>query len=595
MITVRRIFDIPQRQKDLFPKTDSLIAKKNGIWTPYSTEAFIDNANKFSMGLLALGFKKGDTAAIISANRPEWNIADIGMLQTGVVNVPIYTTLSESEIIFILNDCKAKIVFAGDKDLYARINNVRNSIPSLVNVYSFDEIKNVSGWTEIISKGIERSNYSELESIKSSIQTDDLATILYTSGTTGTPKGVMLSHHNIISNVVACEHLCPVGPGQRALSFLPLCHSYERMLTYVYMYIGVAIYYAESMDKIVDNLKEINPHVFSTVPRLLEKVFDRIMAKGKEQKGIKRFLFFRAVDLGLRYELNGRNGFLYELELKIMNLLVFSKWRQALGNCVKVIVSGGAALQPRLARIFWAAKIPVLEGYGLTETSPVIAVNNLEKGNTCFGTVGPIIKDVEVKFAGDGEILVRGPNVMLGYYNRPDLTAEVIDDEKFFHTGDIGQVIDKRYLKITDRKKEIFKTSGGKYIAPQALENKFKESVFIEQIMVIGENKKYPAALIVPDFAVLTKWCDEHNIAYKSANDMIHNSSVISLIDQEVKKYNSDFGNTEQVKNFRLIAGEWTTASGELTATLKLKRKIIAEKYKNLIDEIYNEEAVNIS
>ncbi len=593
MITVRRIFDIPQRQKELFSKPDSLIAKKNGQWMPFSTDSFIDNADKFSLGLLALNLQKGDTAAIISANRPEWNIADIGMLQAGIVNVPIYTTLSEQEIIFILNDCKARLVFAGDKDLYAKIDRVRGSIPSLKSVYTFDEIKNVPNWTEIISKGIELGDRDRLKKIKNEIDPGDLATILYTSGTTGTPKGVMLSHDNLVSNVLACEHLCPVDHRHRALSFLPLCHSYERMLTYYYMYMGVSIYYAESMEKIVDNLKEINPQVFSTVPRLLEKVFDRIMAKGKEQKALKRFLFFRAVDLGLRYELYGKNGFLYELELKLMNLLVFSKWRKALGGQVRVIVSGGAALQPRLARVFWAAKIPVLEGYGLTETSPVVAVNNLEKNSTCFGTVGPVIKNVSVKIAEDGEILVKGPNVMLGYYNRPDLTAEVIDKDKWFHTGDIGQLVDNRFLKITDRKKEIFKTSGGKYIAPQALENKFKESPFIEQIMVIGENRKYPAALIVPDFAALRKWCESNNVAGNSNKELIGNPKVFSLLADEVKNYNVNFGNTEQIKNFRLIENEWTTAGGELTATLKLKRKIIAEKYKSLIEEIYNEEAVN--
>jgi long-chain acyl-CoA synthetase len=594
MITVRRIFDIPQRQRELFSKPDALIAKKNGTWTPYSTESFIDNADKFSLGLMALGLKKQDNVAIISANRPEWNIADIGMLQVGVVNVPIYTTLSESEIIFILNDCKAKMVFAGDNELYAKIDKIRSSVPSLIAIYSFDEIKNAPNWTQIISKGMENDNRDELKKIKNEINPDDLATILYTSGTTGTPKGVMLSHDNIISNVVACEKLCPVDHRHRALSFLPLCHSYERMLTYYYMYLGVSIYYAESMEKIVDNLKEVSPQVFSTVPRLLEKVFDRIMAKGKEQKGIKKFLFFRAVDLGLRYELNGKNGFLYELELKIMNMLVFSKWRKALGNQVRVIVSGGAALQPRLARVFWAAKIHVLEGYGLTETSPVIAVNNLGKGNTCFGTVGPPIKNVDVKIAEDGEILVKGPNIMLGYYNRPDLTAEVIDKDKYFHTGDIGQMVDNRYLKITDRKKEIFKTSGGKYIAPQALENKFKESNYIEQIMVIGENRKFAAALIVPDFAGLKNWCELNNINFNNNKDIINNPKVYALLQEEVKTYNKNFGNTEQIKKFRLVDSEWTTATGELTATLKLKRKIIAEKYKNLIEEIYNEASINV-
>ena len=595
METIRRIFDIPQRQKELYSKPDSLLSKNNGKWIPISTDEFIETADKFGMGLINFGLKKGDKVAIISGNRPEWNIIDIGMQQVGIINVPIYTTLSELEIIFILNDCNAKMVIAGDKDLYYKIEQVRSKVPSLSAIFSFDPLKDIPNWMEIVSKGNLNENKVALKKLKDEISSDDVATILYTSGTTGTPKGVMLSHNNIVSNVLACENLCPVDNRHRALSFLPLCHSYERMLTYLYMFIGVSIYYAESMDKIVDNLKEVKPHVFSTVPRLLEKVFDRIMVKGKEQKGIKRAIFLRAVNLGLRYELYGKNGFLYELELKIMNKLVFSKWREALGNEVKVIISGGAALQPRLARVFWAAKIPVLEGYGLTETSPVIAVNNLEKNNTHFGTVGTVIKNVQVKIAEDGEVLCKGPNVMLGYFNRPDLTAEVIDKDNWFHTGDIGTMIENRYLKITDRKKEIFKTSGGKYIAPQAMENKFKESAFIEQIMVIGENRKFPAALIVPDFAYLKQWCELHEINFTSNSEIIKNSKVIERIQQDINELNKDFGNAEQIKKISLLDKEWTTANGELTATLKLKRKIIAEKYKSIIEEIYAEENLLVS
>ena len=595
MVAIRRIFDIPQLQKELFSKPDCLLSKNNGKWIPTSTDEFIETADKFGIGLINFGLKKGDKVAIISANRPEWNIIDIGMLQVGIINVPIYTTLSELEIIFILNDCNAKIVFAGDKDLYIKIEQVRPKVPSLSAIFSFDSIKDIPNWREIVSKGNLNENKETLKKIKDEISSDDVATILYTSGTTGTPKGVMLSHNNIVSNVLACEHLCPVDNRHRALSFLPLCHSYERMLTYLYMFIGVSIYYAESMDKIVDNLKEVKPHVFSTVPRLLEKVFDRIMIKGKELKGIKRVIFLRAVNLGLRYELYGKNGFFYELELKIMNKLVFSKWREALGNEVKVIISGGAALQPRLARVFWAAKIPVLEGYGLTETSPVIAVNNLEKNNTHFGTVGTVIKNVQVKIAEDGEVLCKGPNIMVGYYNRPDLTSEVIDKDNWFHTGDIGTMIENRYLKITDRKKEIFKTSGGKYIAPQAMENKFKESAFIEQIMVIGENRKFPAAIIVPDFAYLKQWCQLHEISVTSNSEIIKNSKVVERIQQDVNEFNKDFGNAEQIKKISLLDKEWTTATGELTATLKLKRKIISEKYKSTIEEIYAEENLLVS
>lgn len=593
MVNVSRIFDFPYRQLEKFSKSDSLLCKQNGKWIPFSTQNFVDNATAFSLGLIASGMKKGDTAAIISANRPEWNITDIGMLQAGVVNVPIYTTLSDSEIVFILNDCKAKMVFAGDKILYDKVDKLRSKIPSLHSVYSFDSLNGIPNWLDVVSMGSSGSK-EELKNIMDSIGPHDLATLLYTSGTTGTPKGVMLSHNNIVSNVLACEHLCPTDHRHRALSFLPLCHSYERMLTYLYMYLGVSIYYAESMEKIVDNLKEVKPHVFSTVPRLLEKVFDRIMIKGKSLTGIKKKLFFRAVDLGLRYELENKNGFLYELELKLMNKLIFSKWREALGNEVKVIVSGGAALQPRLARVFWAGKIPVLEGYGLTETSPVIAVNNLEKGNTRFGTVGPVIKNVQVKIADDGEILCKGPNVMIGYYNRPDLTSEVVDNEGWFHTGDIGSMVENKYLKITDRKKEIFKTSGGKYIAPQAIENKLKESLFIEQIMVIGENQKFAGALIVPDFAYLKQWCETNNIQFKSNRDIIRDNDIVAMFQQEVLTYNKELGNTEQIKKFRLMDSEWTTASGELTATLKLRRKIIAEKYKSAIADIYGEETIHV-
>ena len=587
MANVTRIFDIPRRQKELFSKKDALLSKVNGSWKAWSTEEFIDSATLMSKGLLEKGLNQGDCVAMISSNRPEWNISDLAMLQVGIINVPIYTTLSESEISFILNDCKAKMVIAGDKALFQKVSNIKHSVSSLIEIISFDKIEGVTNYEDVLAIG-KKSNIS-IEEIMDKIHPSDLATILYTSGTTGTPKGVMLTHDNIVSNVIACEHLCPVGSTDRALSFLPLCHSYERMLTYLYMFIGVSIYYAESMDKIADNLKEINPQVFSTVPRLLEKVYDRIVNKGKELKGIKRFLFFWALDLGLKYEKDGKNGSWYEWQLKLANKLIFSKWREALGGKVKVIASGGAALQPRLAKVFWSAQIPVLEGYGLTETSPVISVNNLEKNGSAFGTVGPVIKGVEVKIAEDGEILCKGPNIMKGYFNRPDLTAEVIDQDGWFHTGDIGCFIENHFLKITDRKKEIFKTSGGKYVAPQALENKFKESQFIEQIMVIGENRKFPAALIVPDFVHLKKWCEIHEIKIGTNEELINNQQIVDRIMSEVEEYNSNFGHSEQLKKISLLAKEWTVDSGELTATLKLKRKIIYDKYILQIEKMYSE------
>lgn len=586
---ISRLFDIPARQHELYPKPDALAGKENGVWKTYSTLDFISTADAVSMGLLSMGLNKGDTIAIISPNRPEWNMVDIGMQQAGVVDVPIYTTLSESEIAFILNDCAAKYIIAGDLALYTKVNAVRPKVPSLLGVFTFDQVAGARHWSEIAAKGKAEGDKAVLQRRKDEIQPADLATLLYTSGTTGTPKGVMLSHGNIVSNIIASEHLCPVGKEHRALSFLPLCHSYERMLTYMYMHTGVSIYYAESMDKIADNLRELKPHVFSTVPRLLEKVFDRIVSKGKELSGIKKALFFWALDLGLKFELNGKNGSWYELQLKLANKLIFSKWREALGGNVKVIVSGGAALQPRLARVFWSARIPVLEGYGLTETSPVISVNNLEENGAAFGTVGPVIKGVEIAFAPDGEILCKGPNVMLGYYNRPDLTTEVMDANGYFHTGDIGVMQDNRFLKITDRKKEIFKTSGGKYIAPQALENKFKESAFIEQIMVIGENRKFPSALIIPSFAHFKSWCEIKGLPYTTNEDMIKHHEIIDRVQKEIELYNSEFGQTEQIKKFELLSKEWTVDSGELTATLKLKRKIIEGNNKAIIEKMYAE------
>jgi long-chain acyl-CoA synthetase len=587
---MERLFEIIKKQKEEFPLPDALAGKENGEWIKYSSEDFYEKAALVSYGLLFLGLKKDDKVAIISNNSPEWNITDMGMLQAGIINVPVYPTLSESEFRFILNDCEAKLIFVSDENLYRKISSIKPEVASLQEIYTFDKVSGAKHWSEILSAGEKNKNEKLLEDCKASIQTDDMATLIYTSGTTGNPKGVMLTHKNLLSNVTSCYDLPPVTYKSVALSFLPLCHVYERMLTYLYMYLGIRIYYAESMDKIVDNIKEVKPEVFSTVPRLLEKVYDRIVAKGKELKGIKHALFFWALNLGLKYELNGANGWWYETQLKLANKLIFSKWREALGGNVKAIVSGGAALQPRLSRVFWAAKLTVLEGYGLTETSPVIAVNNTMKKNSVkFGTVGPVIPEVQVKIAGDGEILCKGPNVMKGYYKRPDLTAEVIDKDGWFHTGDIGMLEEGRFLKITDRKKEIFKTSGGKYIAPQALENKFKESMFIEQLMVIGENKKYAAALIVPAFAHIKAWCEEKGIPSGSNEEMIRHPEVISRIKKEVDEYNQHFGQTEQLKKFELLPKEWTTDSGDLTPTLKLKRKIIAEKNKSLIEKIYQE------
>jgi long-chain acyl-CoA synthetase len=584
---ITRIFDLLPHMLEHFPKQDALAGKENGQWITTSTTAFSEQADNFSCGLLSLGIQPGDRIANISNNRPEWNIADMGMLQIGVIHVPIYPTISETDYKYILNDAGVKLVFVSDKDLCLKIQGILKDVPSIQAVYSFDKLAECPHWTEITNLGIQYPCIEKLATTKSAINEYDLATLVYTSGTTGKPKGVMLSHKNIVSNVLASQRLAPLTATDKALSFLPLCHTYERMLTYLYMSMGVSIYYAESIEKISDNLKEVKPAVFTTVPRLLEKVFDKIMAKGKDLTGIKKGLFFWALNLGLKYELRGANGWWYELQLKLANKLIFNKWREALGGNVKVVVSGSAALQIRLARVFWAAKIPVLEGYGLSETSPLIAVNNFEDDNVRFGTVGPVIDGVQVKIAGDGEILAKGPNLMMGYYNRPDLTMEIIDSEGWFHTGDIGILEDNKFLKITDRKKEMFKTSGGKYVAPQPLENKLKESNFIEQVMVIGENQKFVGALIVPSFSYIKSYCAIKEIPFTSQEDIIKNPTIIQKIQEEVATINADLGHVEQIKKFELLSKEWTVDAGDLTPTQKLKRKIIFEKNSALIDKIY--------
>jgi len=542
--------------------------------------------------LLALGINKGDKIASVSNNRYEWNFLDMGMLQIGVVHVPLYPTISETDYKFILNDAEVKMIVLSDETLFQKINPLIQNLPQ-IKIYTFNEVAGAKNFSEIIALGKQQLNTKKIEQIKAEIKAAELATLIYTSGTTGTPKGVMLSHANIMSNVIAVEHFPPVDQTCKALSFLPLNHVYERMLTYLYMYLGVSVYYAESIDTIGENLKEIKPEIFSTVPRLLEKVYDRIVGMGSKLKGIKKVMFFWALRLGEKYELNRKNGGWYEFQLKIANKFVFSKWREALGGKMRAMVSGSAALQPRLARIFWAARLYVLEGYGLTETSPVIAVNTLEPGNAKFGTVGPLIKEVQVKIAPDGEILIKGPNVMLGYYKKPALTAEAIDAEGWFHTGDIGMLEDGKFLKITDRKKEMFKTSGGKYIAPQPIENAFKESRFIEQIMVVGEGQKFAAALIVPSFSFLKDWCGRKNIPFSTHEEMIKNTEVLERIKKEVGQLNQRFGHVEQIKKFELLPQEWTINNGELTPTLKLKRKFITTKYQYLIDKMYKNDSTN--
>jgi long-chain acyl-CoA synthetase len=582
----RLLFELLEHQQRRHPLDYAFAAKEQGIWKRYSTAQSLDEINQVALGLLAIGLQPGDRIATVSNNRPEWNFLDLGMLQVGGVHVPLYPTITDQDYRYILEHAEVRWVMVSDASLYERIAPIAREFPHIAGVYTFNRVPGAQHWSDI--KAAARPDLNqELANRRAAIQKEDTATIIYTSGTTGFPKGVMLSHHNIMSNLLEAAVRVPCKAGDKSLSFLPLNHIYERMLTYMMMYSSIGIHYAESMETIGENLKEIKPQVFSTVPRLLEKVYDKIVAKGMELTGLKRKLFFWALDLGLRYEFKEANGWWYETQLKWANKLIFSKWREALGGNVQAIVSGAAALQPRLARVFWAAKIPVLEGYGLTETSPVIAVNYLATGQVEFGTVGPVLDSVELRIAEDGEILCKGTNIMQGYYKDEALTREVIDPDGWFHTGDIGTLTAQGNLKITDRKKEIFKTSGGKYIAPQAMENKFKESIYIEQLMVCGENQKHPSALIVPAWEVLNDWATKNGVGDLSPSALVQNPQVIALLQSEVDRFNKEYGQWEQVKKFTLLPVTWTVESGELTPTMKLKRKFIVGKFQKEHDALY--------
>ena len=583
---VTRIFDLLPYQLAKFPKSDMFSSKTKGVWTSYSTVEVQKIADQVSLGLIHLGLEKNEKVAIISSNRPEWNFIDYGIQQVGAVSVPIYPTITEDDFKYILTDADVKFIFVANAELYEKIKKASSGISSIQKIFTFDKIEGAEHWDSVRQLG-EKENIHRLTPYKEAVSPDDLLTLIYTSGTTGNPKGVMLTHHNILSNVLTSRPLMPVDERHKSLSFLPLCHVYERMMSYLYTYTGVSIYYAESIETISENLKEIHPNIFVTVPRLLEKVYDKIYAKGQDLTGIKRRLFFWALDLGLKYEPHTNQGWWYYTQLKLANKLIFNKWRDALGGEVKTIISGGAALQPRLARVFMAAQITILEGYGLTETSPVIAVNCCQTENNMIGTVGPVIDGVQVIFAEDGEILVKGPNIMKGYYKRQDLTDEAIDKNGWFHTGDIGALVDGKFLKITDRKKEIFKTSGGKYISQQQMENKFKESVVIEQVMVCGEGEKFPVALVVPDFAQLREYCQFKNISYTTDAEMIQHVDVIYKLEREIEQLNEAFAKYEQVKKIKLMPKLWSVESGEMTPTLKLKRKIITQNNKELIDSMF--------
>jgi long-chain acyl-CoA synthetase len=594
MTDPKRLFDcLELNKKDPLP--DMLSGKEKGVWKTYSTEEVIRTIQQLSTGLLRLGIpgeertvEKVEKVAVISKNRPEWIMLDLAVQCAGAVLTPVYPTISMGELEFILNEAQVGIIFVNDQELYHKVSELRARVPGLREIITFEHVENARHWRELLATPTEEET-ARLASIQANIKDNDLATVIYTSGTTGVPKGVLLSHRNILSNVQACIPCLPGESGRiKALSFLPLNHIYERMLTYLYLFNGNPIYYAESMDTIGENLKEVKPQFFVTVPRLLEKVYDRIMQKGAELKGVKRKLFFWAHDLAARYEINKPMGGWYNMQLSLANKLIFSKWREALGNNIIGIASGGAACQVRLIRIFTAARIPILEGYGLTETSPVISVNRMQLEDRHFGSVGPVIPGVEVRIAEDGEILCKGPNVMMGYYKRPELTAETITDG-WFHTGDIGEMLDGKFLKITDRKKELFKTSGGKYVAPLAIENKLKESPFVEQIMVVGPERKYVGALIVPAFANLREWAKGHGVAAGTNEELVHNQAVIALYKEVVENYNQNFGHVEQIKRFELLPAEWTVETGEMTPKLSMRRKVITEKFHTAIERIYRE------
>jgi len=580
-----RVFDLLDHQKAKYPKPDALAQKVGGNWITTSTDEYARQSDLVSLGLLAMGIKKGDKLATLTNNRTEWNFLDMGILQTGAIHVPIYPTLSIEDYEYILVHAEIKYMFISDALLYKKLKPLIDKIPAIEKVYTINLVEGVANWQEIPDLGAKSEHLREvLNKTKKEVSPEDLASIIYTSGTTGVSKGVMLTHHNFVSNLLSARNALPLDNTHKILSFLPLCHVYEHLLSYLFQYKGVSIYYAQNMGTIISDLKEIKADGFDTVPRLLEKVYATIMNKGKELKGIKRAIFDWSVNLGLRFDFT--NGPLYFAQLAIARKLVFVKWQEALGGHVKFIGSGGAALQPRLARLFWAAGIPVQEGYGLTETSPLIAFNYSKHPGIKFGTVGPVIENVEVKIADDGEILVRGFNVMKGYYKNDELTAEVIKDG-WFHTGDIGEFVNGKYLKITDRKKEIFKLSSGKYIAPQVLENKLKESAYIEQAMIVGENKKYAAAIIVPDQEGLTRWGKEHHIQPLTLESLIENPKVKQLIQDEIKAVNKKLGKTEEIKKFKLIKDSWTPESGDLSPTLKLKRKHLAAKYESFISDMF--------
>lgn len=593
MTEPKRLFDAIQLQLENKALPDMLAGKTGGQWKKFSTAEVAETVDQLSAGLLSLGISPNDMTVegrdkvgIISKNRPEWVMVDLAVQQIGALLTPIYPTINVNELEFVLNDAKVKVMIVNDEDAFLKVMSIKERVPSLQYIFSFEHIANCRHWKELLAASTPEL-ISRAKAISEKIKEEDAVTIIYTSGTTGVPKGVMLSHRNILSNVIASSPCFPPGENMRSLSFLPLNHIFERMVTYLYLFNYTSIYYAESLETIGENLKEVQPDMFTTVPRLLEKVYDKIMQKGNELTGTKRKIFFWAHSLAEKFEINKSQGAWYNFQLSLANKLVFSKWREALGNRLRCVVTGGAACQVRLIRIFTAANIPIMEGYGLTETSPVISVNTYDEKGRMFGTVGPIIKDVMVKIAEDGEILCKGPNIMMGYYKRPDLTAEVIDADGWFHTGDIGMMVDHTYLKITDRKKELFKTSGGKYVAPLPIENRLKESMYVEQVMVVGSERKFVGALIIPSFPNLRDWCHHNNVKDGTNEELIQNEKVIALYKDLVESFNKFFNQVEQIKKFELLPHDWSVDTGELTPKLSLKRKVITEKFRDAIERIY--------
>ena len=588
---ILRTFDILDELKKKNDKNDILAAKHNREWVTYSVDEYIKNAKFFGYGLLAKGLKKGDKVATVSNNRPEWNFVDMGMAQAGVIHVPIYPTIGEDEYKYILKHSDAKILIVSDISLYRKLKPIVDTIKSIKEIYSFNHIEGVNHWTQISDLGEKKKVKlkEEFNKRKNSITPDDVVSMIYTSGTTGMPKGVMLTHKNLLSNVIASASRYDLSKKDKALSFLPLCHVFERMVNYLYQYKGCSIYYAESLGTLGRDLRDIRASIFTTVPRVIERIFDKLVAKGNDLSGNKKKIYFWAIELGEKFKPDGKNSPAYNAKLKIANKLVYSKWKEAFGGKLRLIISGGAALQPRLSKLFFAAGIPLMEGYGLTETSPVISVNyNLQPNNFYIGTVGPVLDNVQVKIDDDGEILVKGPNVMKGYYKDEKTTKEVIDSEGWFHTGDIGKFVNNKFLAITDRKKEMFKLSSGKYIAPQSIENLFKESNFIDQIMVVGESEKFASAIISPNFDYLHSWAHNKKLHFRDNKKLVQMDEVKALYQKEVNKFNKLIGKHEEIKRFRLVCDPWTSATGELSPTLKLRRRVLFKKYANILREIYS-------